>query len=496
MPMLEPEPTPLPPAEPATEDGRRPWWRPAFGSFTSQVAARFAALVVATTALVLVAGGWLLHEQTIHGLENLHAIEFEELCGMIGVTNGLDTETLAHRIKHDTDADAALFYIQIRDQSGALLFRSENLGHLVLPASTEAVNAWTTTLPTMGDVRISEYRLAGWHLQIASPLAPAHQLLKDYTRVAAVLLAVVSLVSIGLGYGFARLTLRPVRAIRETASRISGDNLTERIPVPSGHDELSALVALLNQMFDRLETSFRQLRNFSAVASHELKTPLSLIRINAERLRPLVAADPNAGDMVDEVLEEVSRLHRMIESLLFLTKAESGQLALELKPIDIDALLADFAEDARLLAEDAGAHFVLTRATAGIQRADPNLLRQLFLNLLSNALAVTPPGGTIAVETFTANQRWHLAMTDEGTGLPVDQHYRIFEPFTRYEPPGGATRPPGSGLGLAICRTIAELHGGTIRARNRTDRPGLRVAMALPVRAETVNKPRNSPATE
>jgi len=441
--------------------------------------------VTATIALVLFAGGWLLARQMDRSLEALHEVEFDELSEMIGPSMTLTPQEVASRIHFDLEADAALYFIQVHNEDGTVIYRSRNLGETFLPDLAGKEAHWTATLPGNAVVRISEFRYGPWHLQIGSPLKPLRHVLRDYIRVSGLLLGIGALASVGLGFGFARLTLRPVRAIRETAGRIGGDNLSERIPVPEGRDELAALVTLLNQMFDRLEAAFGQVRGFSAVASHELKTPLSLIRLNAEKLRPSLAEDSDASGTLDDLLEEVSRLNRLIEGLLFLTKADSGALSIELKPIDTGTLLADFAEDARLLAEDAGVKFVLTRAEAGVQQLDPNLLRQLFLNLLSNALAVSPPGGTIAVESFAANGRWHLAMTDEGPGLPVDQHYRIFEPFVRYDH-GEKTAPSsGTGLGLAICKSIAELHGGTIRARNHTPGTGLRVALSLPIQTLT-----------
>src|SRR5208282_4293990 len=116
--------------------------------------------------------------------------------------------------------------------------------------------------------------------------------------------------SIGLGWAFARLTLRPVRAIHATASRIRADNLGERIPIPAGRDELAALVGLLNRMLDRLESSFAQVKRFTADASHELKTPLTFVRLNAEKLRSRCANDPESMAAIGDILEEVDRLRQ------------------------------------------------------------------------------------------------------------------------------------------------------------------------------------------
>ena len=294
-----------------------------------------------------------------------------------------------------------------------------------------------------------------------------------------VLVAGVALAGMGLGYGFSRITLRPVRAIEETARRIGADNLRERIAVPAGKDELAGLSTLLNEMFDRLEASFEQVRRFTADASHELKTPLALIRLNADRLRARVVNDAEAAEGLEDLLEEIGRMNRIIESLLFIAKAESGTLALEMKEQAVAEWLGPFAEDARVLAEDRGARFELARNDAGAMRLEPALMRQLLLNLVGNALNVSAAGGVVALESVHTERGWWFIVTDEGPGLAEENLGRIFERFVRFEAQAGGEMR-GTGLGLAICRSIVELHGGTIRAENRKDgRSGLRVTVEL-----------------
>lgn len=140
-------------------------------------------------------------------------------------------------------------------------------------------------------------------------------------------------------------------------------------------------------------------------------------------------------------------------------------------------------EDAQALAEDRGAQFVLAANPPGEIRADPDLLRQMLLNLVTNAVSVSPPQGRVSFESIRrADQRWRFVVLDEGPGLPAQQLERIFERFTRFEHAGRGDVPrrAGHGLGLAICRSIVALHGGEIRAENRPDRSGLRVIVELP----------------
>lgn len=458
-----------------------PRGRFAAGSSTGGIALRFATLVTATTALVLGAGAWLLDRQMLRSLENLHDIEVTEVVAALEGRTDLAPEQLSQRLATITDAGATLFFVQVSDANGRPVFRSRNLSGATLPIlSTDAVHL-EQSLPSLGAVYVSQYSLGAWQVQVASGLETTQRLLRDYLRVSAFLLVAVAVVSVGLGFGFARLVLQPVRAIRETASRIRGDQLGERIPVPAGRDELASLVRLLNEMFDRIEVSFHQMRHFSATASHELKTPLSLIRLNAERLQRQLAEDSTAQGAIGDLLEEVSRLGRLIESLLFLSKAESRVLALDRRVIEVGQFIEDFSEDARLLAEDRRVTFVLGTAEPGWARVDPSLIRQLLLNLLANALSVSPQGGAVRLDSTCVHGFWEVALTDEGPGIPAEHLTRVFQPFVRFEVPGRAENVHSTGLGLAISRSIAELHGGTIAAENRSDRTGLRVCARLPV---------------
>jgi len=457
-------------------------------SFTTRITLQLAVLVTVTTIVVLLAGGWMLEREMKKSIEFMQELEVRELVRILGNDPDISGEELADRIDHDVERDAALYYVQIHNGQGVVLFRSKNLGDAMLPDLTDGSDErdeknQTTLVPHLGLLLVSEFYDGPWHIQVASPIKPLSRILENYARVSGLLVLGVAVVSMGLGYAFSRVVLHPVRSIERTARRIGGDNLGERIPVPSSRDELSALAALLNQMFDRLQASFDQVQRFTADASHELKTPLSLIRLNAEKLGPRVANDAEASALLADLLDGIARLNQIIESLLFISKAESGVIALELKRHDVCGLLGPFVEDAKVLAEDRGVAFRLESGGKGEVRLEPNLLRQLLLNLLSNALKVSPVGATITLESARTDAGWRFVMMDEGPGVPSGQLERIFERFVRHESSSGPSQ--GHGLGLAICRSIADLHGGAIYAENRVDRSGLRVVVDLPMRDRT-----------
>ncbi len=454
------------------------------GSLTTRLAWQFATLLTLTTVVVLAAGGWMLWRQSVRSLELLHEVEGAELTELLGKDSRLSGADIHRLIHNDAGSDASLYFIQVHHTDGTVLYRSANMADAILPMSlADERDHRTTTLPGVGDVRVSEFHQGPWHLQIASPLSQISRLLRDYAEVSGSLVFGVALAGVVLGYAFGRVTLRPVREIESTARRIDAHNLRERIRVSPARDELSGLATLLNQMFDRLEGSFEQVKRFTADASHELKTPLALIRLNAERLRARVTNDQEAAAGLDDLMEEIARMNRIIESLLFIAKAESGVLSLTLSEHEVPALLGPFAEDARVLAEDRGVRFEFVRDDAGLMRVEPALLRQLLLNLVGNAVGVSAPGSRVTLESMRVAAGWRLVVADEGPGLPPEHVEKIFERFVRYEHAGASGG--GNGLGLAICRSIAELHGGRIRAENREDvRRGLRVIVDLPKRPQ------------
>ena len=448
-------------------------------TLTAKMTLRFAALVTITTALVLAAGGWLLDRQMRRGLALLHEGEARELLGMLK-NSPRTPEAVLNRVNKDALGDAEWFYIQIHNDAGEVLYRSANLGAAVL---TDLSQQGAQLVPGVGGVQMSEIREDGWRIQVGSPLTLERLLLKDYAQVSAGLVALAALAGLGLGYGFSRVTLHPIRLVTDTARRIGGDNLKERIPQPSTRDELSALADVLNQTFDRLESAFEQVRRFSADASHELKTPLALMRLNAERLRTQLESAENQAAL-DDILEAVDRMRTVVERLLFLARADGGGLNLELKPLALARLIEDFAADAEVLLEEAGTHFKVLGCDDGMVRGDAALLRQLLLNLVGNAARVSPSGSTVELGVSRNEAGLTMTLTDEGPGLPEEQLERVFGRFVRFGnmAEDSRERVDGHGLGLAICRSIAQLHGGEIHAFNREDgRSGLRVVVNLPV---------------
>jgi two-component system heavy metal sensor histidine kinase CusS len=294
--------------------------------------------------------------------------------------------------------------------------------------------------------------------------------------VSVALLVAMALISVGIGFGLSRLVLQPIRLIRETAMRIGSDNLGERIPVSEVKDELSDLALLLNRMFDRLETSFDQIRRFSADASHELKTPLSLVRLHAEKLLVDGQLTSSQEDAIHVQLEEIGRLNAIIDDMLFLSRTDIQAVKMTLLLQDTGEFMRSFLQDGTVLAE------YHQRQLSFFQDGDHQIafeakwLRQVMMNLLVNAIHASPTDGKIELHSTFEGQVWRIRIENDGPRLTAGQRERMFERFVRLNP----ADDKGSGLGLAICRSIVALHGGQIYATNRTQ-GGLHVCIEVPL---------------
>ncbi|MDE2043226.1 MAG: HAMP domain-containing protein, partial [Alphaproteobacteria bacterium] len=439
----------------------------------------YALATTTTAALLFFAGYVLLERQLMRGLDQLITSEFSQLQVRLGPDYAtLTPAVLDERIHQTADAAPALFFINVDEPRSGMVFFSRNLNHRTIP-DIPGTHLYNANMRGIGDVRVEEFILSPFDVTIATPMQQVRATMRSYIEICAGLLLLMLLLSAAIGLGMSRIVLRPLNFIRETAKRISSDNLGERIPMPQHQDELADLTRLLNQMFDRLEYSFNQIKRFAADASHELKTPLSLIRLHAEKLLDDKALSGASMDALVVQLEELARLNQIIDEMLFLSRADAQAIQLNLIKKDPADFIKNFAQDAQVLAEHEGErHFKLVLEGDGSAAYEERWLRQVWLNLLTNALNASPEGGLITMHSRLGHGSWLVVFEDEGPGLPEDQLEQIFNRFTQFG--SNEHRARGSGLGLAIARSIVALHGGEIFARNRKDRSGLSVTIMLP----------------
>jgi heavy metal sensor kinase len=286
--------------------------------------------------------------------------------------------------------------------------------------------------------------------------------------------------ALGGGYVLARHALRPVDRMVQTADQITATRLDRRIEVTNSDDELGRLARTLNGMIARLERSFEEIRRFTADAAHELRTPLAVLRNEAEVALRLPREPEQYRAVLEDQLEELERLSRLADRLLFLCREDAGLVPIARQPVDLRDVVEDVAEHMRVVATERGVKLPAAGVAPCTVEGDEDLLRRLLFNLVDNAIKFTPTGGTVTIETTRGNGEAQIVVTDSGIGIATEHLPHVFQRFYRVDAARGSERD-GTGLGLAIARSIAEAHGGSI-AIESTVGIGTRAIVTLPVK--------------
>jgi heavy metal sensor kinase len=357
----------------------------------------------------------------------------------------------------------------VYDGSGKVRQRTEEMAaDTILPAPSVMAHEHrlqSKDMPVYGRQRVLEVGLLldGEPLTVVvmSSLAAVDHELAELGTVLVTAVPLMLILSGGLGYVLARQALAPVERLRRSAEEITADRLDRRLPVPNSHDELGRLTGTFNAMIGRLERSFAEIRRFTADASHELRTPLTVIRAEAEVAlsKPLGLAEYQ--QLLGSILEECSRLTRLADQLLTLARQDAcaGQRTLE--PVDLAAVVQDAAETMRLLAEAKRLRLHVGDDGAVSVKGDLCQLREVFFNLLDNAIKYTPEGGEVEVRVSHCGQEALVTVRDTGIGIAAEHLTHVFERFYRVDK-ARSRAEGGTGLGLSIAYSIVAGHGGRI----------------------------------
>jgi signal transduction histidine kinase len=305
-------------------------------------------------------------------------------------------------------------------------------------------------------LRVAELRLGPYRVEVARSLRSFSAITAALRAQLLLILGGVSLAAALGAYWIARRALSPVRDLTDQAKRLR--TLAQgTLPRSGTGDEIDDLAGVLNGLLERIRADVLRIHQFTADAAHEIRTPLAAIRGHLELL--LARVDPEAQATVAGVLEEVERLGRLVSQLLLLEKLQESPDAGERTRLDLAELARDLVEHVGVVAEEQGVELACRFGAAPVL-GDPEKLRQVFLNLIDNALKHTPARGRIELCVETVNGRALAVVRDDGPGIPSADLERIFERFTSDRSRPGA----GTGLGLPIARAIARAHGGELRA--------------------------------
>ncbi len=291
-------------------------------------------------------------------------------------------------------------------------------------------------------------------------------ILGTFQQVLLIIMPIALVLSGILGYFCVRRVLRPVQAITRTAREIEEQNLDKRLEVLS-NDELGQLASTLNHMLARLEEAFSREKQFIADASHELRTPLAVLQGETTLSLKKERNIEEYKKSFENISQETEHMSSMLKKLLFLARSE-GNMQLEFDEVNLKDILTELTPDIEILCEEKSIHFQLHAQDDLIVKGYEIELRELFLNLLDNAIRYTPQEGNISITLSRKGDSACVAVKDTGIGIPEDHIKHIFERFYRID----KSRPRvegGAGLGLAICRSIAKLHKGTIEVESKVD---------------------------
>ena len=350
------------------------------------------------------------------------------------------------------------------------------------PFSAAAGPAGVRVLTAPFDHAGQRHRIVAW-----KSLEALHAEGRTLQRAMLLGIPIAVLFSVLGGLSIGRRSLRPLAAMAAQAEAIGSHNLGARLVTPNPRDELSTLARAFNGLLDRLSASMQQQRAFMADASHQLRTPVSVIRTTAQvTLGREHRSDAEYRESLDIVARQAQRLTKMVDDMFVIALADAGARPLQLAPLYLDEVIEGAIDDFRLLAQSRQIEVRSESSGEASLVGDEHLLRQLVMNLIENAIRHTPRHGVVTVSLSRAAAGFTVAVADTGAGIAAHDADRIFERFVRVDVPGA---DGGGGLGLPIARWIAEAHGGTLVLES-TGPAGSRFLVTLPaadpVRAEAI----------
>jgi heavy metal sensor kinase len=308
-----------------------------------------------------------------------------------------------------------------------------------------------------------------YYIAIGRSLKSNREILGRFTWLT---VAVIPLLAFGgsvLGWIYAGRALSPVMDIARTAQRITGSNLSLRIPTRRSKDELDYLIETFNGMIERLQLSFNQVRQFSTDVSHELRTPITVIRGQLEVALFTAKSPEEYRNAIADALHDVERLSAIVRALLLLSQAETGQVVLQKTTVDLVEVLSDIVDQFQIPAEGAGVRLFIAEAPHEcLLDVDRVQFERMISNLLSNSVKFTPAGGEVRVCLRGIPDAVEIEITDTGRGISSENLPHIFDRFYRVsEPSSEATPEKGLGLGLSFVAWIAKAHHATLDVKSR-----------------------------
>ncbi|MCK5540310.1 MAG: HAMP domain-containing protein [Deltaproteobacteria bacterium] len=369
-------------------------------------------------------------------------------------------------------------FVRVLDLSGEIGSRTDNLDEDKIPVNKDLVREvvakgeiiFETSYPLGPDmpIRFINFPVKNYKgtkvrgvVQVGTSLEFVRESMRNLLVVFFFLGPTLLFVAAVVGFFLAGKALKPIRDIARTARHITVNNLEERITVPVARDDVGQLAATINGMLDRLSLSFQKITQFTADASHELRTPLTIMRGELEIALRGERSSEDYLETLGSSLEEVERMSRIVNDLLLLSKSDMGQEVLRHDPVDLRILITNLLSHFKILADEHRIQLDSALDSVATVFGDQLRLRQLMVNLLTNAIRYTPAGGKINLTLKDVDAGVEVAVADTGIGIPAEDIPRIFDRFYRADK-ARSRQYGGSGLGLSIVKWIVDGHNATI----------------------------------
>lgn len=373
-------------------------------------------------------------------------------------------------------------YIQVLDGHGAVVAKSSNLKTFSLPIPRQtymaALQQGATSFEIVRSVGRYPVRLVTKPIilknrglvgivQVGSSLESVQEVYHSFLYIFIPGIFASIIVASAVGWFLARKALQPVTEITNLAKRIGAENLSERLTVSVPQDEIGKLASTINGMFERLESSFKQIKQFTGDASHELKTPLTILKGEMEIALRSGDNIEHMREALSSSLEEIDRMSTIVRNLLDLAKMDVEKGALPTDPVDIDKVFVERFEHFKRSASEKSIELSLTRAAPAVVTGDSVRFSQLFSNLIDNAIKYTGRGGRVELSLDVEGAEAVVRVKDTGMGIPAEDLPYLFDRFYRVNQARSGDEG-GAGLGLSICREIVLTYGGTISVESQT----------------------------
>jgi signal transduction histidine kinase len=362
-------------------------------------------------------------------------------------------------------------YIELTGRDGAMLYHSGNLRDASLRRLPEGMS--TITLREVGAIarssedaiaidlncRIGTFRNGPFTLRVGTRLRTIEAMQEALRRGFYFALPIATLLIFAGGIVLAQHALRPVSAMTAAAERISAQHPDERLPIPSAKDEIARLSVVLNASFDRLQRAYNSAARFSADASHQLKTPIAVLRAGLDEMAACDYLQEQERETVADLVHQTRRLTTLVEDLLLLAQSDAGRLKVEPAPLDLVPVIDNLQDDLDALALERGLRIERATPEHLVAKADVRRVKIILQNLGENAVKYNRDGGRIRVSARRENGTVFVSVGNTGGAIPVEYRERMFDRFNRA---GQGENIKGHGLGLNIARELARAHGGEL----------------------------------